>query len=75
MASKGFLAISYQGTQKVEAVYKPRHTNETLNGYIVCCVQLFYTQLKIINSKVIIFELSSGCLNIYLKEESLVGPM
>ena len=36
MASKGFRAISYQITRKVEAGYKPSHTSETLIGYIVC---------------------------------------
>ena len=29
--------FSYQCTRKVEAGYKPSHTNETLIGYIVCC--------------------------------------
>jgi len=33
MASKGLQAISYQGRRKVEAGYKPSHTNETLIGY------------------------------------------
>jgi hypothetical protein len=37
MASKGLRAISYQGTRKVEAGYKPSNTTETLIGYIVCC--------------------------------------
>ena len=36
MASKGLRVISYQGTRKVEAGYKPSHTTETLIGYIVC---------------------------------------
>jgi len=36
MASKGLRAISYQGTRKVEAGYKPSQTSETLIGYIVC---------------------------------------
>jgi len=36
MASKGLRAISYQGTRKVEAGYKPSHATETLIGYIVC---------------------------------------
>jgi len=36
MASKGLRAISYQGTRKIEAGYKPSHTKETLIGYIVC---------------------------------------
>ena len=36
MASNGLRAIAYQGTQKVEAGYKPSHTTETLIGYIVC---------------------------------------
>ena len=36
MASKGLRAISYQGTQKVDAGYKPSHTTETLIGNIVC---------------------------------------
>jgi hypothetical protein len=35
MASKGLLVISYQGTQKVEADYKPSHTPETLIDNIV----------------------------------------
>jgi len=42
MASKGLLGISYQGTHKVEASYKPSHTTETLIGYIVCCAQLLF---------------------------------
>jgi len=33
MASKGLRVIFYQGTRKVEAGYKPSHTNETLIGY------------------------------------------
>jgi hypothetical protein len=37
MASKGLREISYQGTRKVEAGYKPSQTSETLIGYIVCC--------------------------------------
>jgi hypothetical protein len=41
MASKGLRAISYLGTRKVEAGYKPSHTTETLIGYIVCWPQLF----------------------------------
>jgi len=41
MDSKGLRAISYQGTRKFEAGYKPSHTNETLIGYIVCCVAFF----------------------------------
>jgi len=36
MASNGLRAISYQGTCKVEAGYKPSHTPETIIGYIVC---------------------------------------
>jgi len=36
MASKGLRVISYQGTRKVEAGYKPSRTTETLIGYIVC---------------------------------------
>jgi len=36
MASKGLRAITCQVTQKVEAVYKPSQTTETLIGYIVC---------------------------------------
>jgi len=32
MASKGLWAISYQGTQKVEAEYKPSHTSEPTEG-------------------------------------------
>jgi len=36
MASKGLRAIHYQGTQKVEAGYKPSHTTETLIGYTAC---------------------------------------
>jgi len=45
MASKGFRAISYQVTQKVEAGYNPSHTTETLIGYTACCafVILFST--------------------------------
>jgi len=35
MASKGLRAITYQGTLKVGAGYKPSHTSETLIGYIV----------------------------------------
>jgi len=42
MASKGLRAISYQGTQKVEAGCKPSHTSETLIGYIVCCAKLLF---------------------------------
>jgi hypothetical protein len=46
MASKGLRAISYQGTRKVEAGYKPSHTTETLIGYTACYVlafvQVFY---------------------------------
>jgi hypothetical protein len=42
MASKGLRAISYQGTRKVEAGYKPSHTSETLIGYIVCCGVVVY---------------------------------
>jgi len=36
MASKGLRVISYQGTRKAKAAYKPSHTTETLIGYIVC---------------------------------------
>jgi hypothetical protein len=42
MASKGLRAISYHGTQKVEAGYKPSQTTETLIGYIVCCVPFLF---------------------------------
>ena len=42
MASKGLRAISYQGTRKVEAGYKPSHTTETLIGYIVCYAFVFF---------------------------------
>ncbi len=41
MATKGLRAISYQGTQKVEAGYNPSHTTGTLIGYIVCWQQFF----------------------------------
>jgi len=39
MASKGFRAISYQGTIKVEAAYNPTHTSETLKTItlVPCC--------------------------------------
>jgi hypothetical protein len=50
MASKGLRAISYQGTQKVDAGYNPSQTTETLIGYIVCCVLPFlFINLFIIN--------------------------
>jgi hypothetical protein len=42
MASKGLRAISYQGTRKVEAGYKPSKTSETLIGYIVCCAVVHF---------------------------------
>jgi len=38
MASKVLRAITYQGTRKVEAGYKPSHTTETLIGYTACYV-------------------------------------
>jgi|WetSurSiteA1Bulk_404760.scaffolds.fasta_scaffold01271_3 hypothetical protein len=42
MASKGLRVITYQGTPKVEAGYKPLHTNETLIGYTVCWQQVIF---------------------------------
>ncbi len=33
--------ISYQGTRKFEADYKPTHITETNIGYIVCGAALF----------------------------------
>jgi hypothetical protein len=47
MASKGLRAISYQGTQKVEANYKPSHTTETLIGYIVCWLLPIFIHYRI----------------------------
>jgi len=46
MASKGLRAISYQGTRKVEAGYRPSHTTETLIGYIVCCAFVVYFSVR-----------------------------
>ncbi len=46
MASKGFRAITCQVTQKVEAVYKPSQTTETLIGYIVCCAFVVYFSVR-----------------------------
>jgi len=64
MASKGLRVISYQGTRKVEAGYKPSHTAETLNGYIVCYMLGFihYQSFKIsnlLNRSTAVFEKNS----------------
>jgi hypothetical protein len=42
MASKGLRAISYHGTRKLEAEYKPSQTTETLIGYTACCAFVLY---------------------------------
>lgn len=34
--------ITYQGTRKIEAGYKPSHTTDTLIGYTACCVFVLY---------------------------------
>jgi len=42
MANKGLRAISYHGTRKIEAGYKPLHTTEALIGYIECYRLVFF---------------------------------
>ena len=46
MASKGLRAISFQGTRKAEADYKPSYITETLIGYIVCWQLAIFHQVK-----------------------------
>lgn len=52
MASKGLRAISYQGTQKVEAGYNPSQNSETLIGYTACYAVGFfiYSYFQILQS-------------------------
>lgn len=62
MASKGLRAISYQGSRKVEAGYKPSHITETLIGYIVCCafVLLSYVSVdELISDTIKFFKVNS----------------
>lgn len=48
MARKGLRPISCHGYTKVEAGYKPSHTNETLIGYIMCQALFFLLFLYLV---------------------------
>jgi hypothetical protein len=45
MASMGLRTISYQGTRKVEAGYKPSYTAEALIDYTACYLLGFFLEI------------------------------